>query len=87
MRKGAEIPPLPYWLKETILQGERKFSNGKTHYDNNTDQELLRHPPGASGSSAGIVPLPSSHPNQVLPVAHRQHVLLAIQTQSLFDVI
>lgn len=78
MRKGAEIPQLPYWLKKPILQGERKFSNSKTHYDNNTDQEL-RRPPGASGSSAGIIPLPSFRPNQVLPVAHRQHILLAIQ--------
>lgn len=78
MRKRAEIPHLPYWLKEPILKGERKFPTARLIMTTK-DQELLRHPPGASGSSAGIVPL------QVLPVAHRQRMLLAIQrTDSLY---
>lgn len=72
MRKGAEIPQLPYWLKEPILKGGRKFPTARLIMTT-TDQELLRHPLGASGSSAGIVPL------QVLPVARRQHMLLGIQ--------
>lgn len=62
---------MPYWLKEPILKGERKFPTERLIMTT-TDQGLLRHPPGASGRSAGIVPL------QVLPVAHRQHMLLAI---------